>query len=259
MNDQIRMRWLTVACFEMEFGGTTVVNDPFITESTETDLTWEAIEKCDLITLTHVHWDHVTDIPRLMKKFDPLLLTGEQSMIPMARWLDCNPTRVYPMNPDVELDFDDVKIRALYGRHSQPKFTVGELHDRWKNNPILRADPELEQMQLLGSMETRNFLFTAPSGKSILIWGSNPTVEQRNLLAAVHPDVAILQLSARDPAVMAQFASEIGCKTLIPHHHDFFGRPEEYNLRAEQLGEEFIRRVPNGRYIAPTHGEWFEV
>ena len=62
----VALKWLTVTCFEIRFGGVTVVSDPFVTDSPGTKLTWEAIEGCDLITLSHSHWDHITDLPHLM-------------------------------------------------------------------------------------------------------------------------------------------------------------------------------------------------
>ena len=43
----VRIKWLGCASFEMDFGGVTVVNDPWITDNEKTDLTWEAVEKCD--------------------------------------------------------------------------------------------------------------------------------------------------------------------------------------------------------------------
>ena len=36
----IRIKWLTIACFEMQFGNTTVVTDPCIGVSPNNDLTW---------------------------------------------------------------------------------------------------------------------------------------------------------------------------------------------------------------------------
>ena len=113
----IRIKWLTIACFEMQFGGTTVVSDPCIGARPGNDLTWENIENCDLITLSHCHWDHVTDIPALMERFPAPLLTGTLTAMPVVRWLDCYPGRVYPMDAGLELDFGDVKVKSLFGRH----------------------------------------------------------------------------------------------------------------------------------------------
>ncbi len=64
----IRIKWPTITCFEMEFGNTTVVFDPCIGVNPNNGLTWEDIEHCDIITLSHCHWDHITDLPALMAK-----------------------------------------------------------------------------------------------------------------------------------------------------------------------------------------------
>ena len=45
----LRLKWLGCACFEMDFGGVTIVNDPWITPNPNTELNWEAVEKCDYI------------------------------------------------------------------------------------------------------------------------------------------------------------------------------------------------------------------
>lgn len=68
----VDIKWLAVASFEMKFGNTTVVSDPYITDCVGTELDYTAVEKCDIITLTHSHYDHITDIPRLVEKFNPI-------------------------------------------------------------------------------------------------------------------------------------------------------------------------------------------
>lgn len=39
----LRIKWLGCASFELDFGGITVVNDPWITKNSKTELTWENI------------------------------------------------------------------------------------------------------------------------------------------------------------------------------------------------------------------------
>jgi len=252
----VSLKWLAVTSFELRFDNFTVVTDPYITECVCTDLTWEAVENCDLICLGHAHWDHVTDIPRLMEKFQPRILCGDQTAMPLARWLNCSPTVVYPMYPDNELDFGPVKIRALYGRHTNLHSGFNDLCARLAANPICQADPGIAALQPIGSLEYRNFLFTTSNGTKILLWGNDPTVEQTRLCQALKPDIAIIQRSVKpeDVAAKAEFAAAIGCKVLIPHHHDFKQPDDPKTL--ELFREEFLRRVPDGTFLAPAHGEW---
>ncbi len=255
----LELRWLSVTCFEMKFGDITVVTDPYITECVGTDLTWEVIEKCDIICLSHTHWDHITDIPRLVDKFHPLIMCGEQTAMPLAKWLDYTPTRIYPMYPDQELDFDDVKIKALYGRHTDLKTGFNQLEARSMGNPLCKSDEGMASLQGIGSMEYRNFLFILPNGTKILLWGNDPTVEQRNMCKELKPEIAILQRSVNAEAIAqkADFAAAIGCKVLIPHHQDF--KHVETSDALNAFERAFLERVPDGRFIHPKHGEWIRL
>lgn len=255
----VSIKWLAVTSFEIRCNDLTVVTDPYITECVGTDLTWEAVENCDIICLTHAHWDHVTDIPRLTEKFRPKILCGDQTAMPLASWLNYTPTRIYPMYPDTELDFDDVKIRALYGRHTDLNSGFNDLCKRIETNPIFQEYPTMAALQPVGSMEYRNFLFTLPSGAKVLLWGGDPTAEQVNICKAAKPDIAILQRSGRPEQIeaKAKFAAAIGCKVLIPHHHDFRG--VEDPARIEKFKEEFLRLVPDGNFVTPEHGAWIHL
>lgn len=255
MSDQkfgVRVKWLGCACFEMDFGGVTVVNDPWITNNTKTELTWEDVEKCDYITLTHSHSDHTLDIPNLVKKFDPYLLSGENTAVPMTIFADMNPMQVYPMYPDLELDLEDVKIKALYGRHTPLPGTVSQ---RWKNNNRTPLDMELLKW---GDFEYRNYLYTAPNGTTVLMWGNKLSrPDQRSILRGCGADIAILQVTGGNPADQtAMICRDMGCKVVIPHHFDF---PNNYAPHVRSLGEELAKIAPEIRYIVPEYGKWIEL
>ena len=257
----IRIKWLSVTCFEITDGNVTIVSDPCVTESPLCPLTWENIESCDYITLSHGHWDHITDIPRLIHKFKPLILTGDQTAAPLARWTNYSPSRIYPMHPDLELDFDSVKIRALYGRHVDVGTGYNDQVASLATRPSVLADFGMNELQGYGSLEYRNFLYTFPNGTKVLLWGNDPTAEQRNILKTIQPDIAILQYTkqAKDPEAMAKLAQESGCKVLIPHHMDLKKTREEYMPEVVKLKEAFEKRVPDGHFICPVNGEWIDL
>lgn len=255
----VSIKWLSVTCFEIRCDGVTVVSDPFITDCDSTPLTWEAIEKCDILCLSHAHYDHITDIPKLVEKYQPLLLCGEQTAMPLAKWLNYTPTRIYPMYPDTELDFNTIKIRALYGRHTDQKIGFNDQCARLAKRRCCVEDEQVNEMQGIGSLEYRNYLLTLPNGTTVLLWGNDPTPEQFNICKALKPDIAIIQRSGDSANIKkkAEFAAAIGCKVLIPHHMDFpsISPPEII----EEFKEEFLRLVPDGVFINPAHGEWIDL
>ena len=261
----IKIKWLAVSCFEIQCGKTTVVTDPFVTECVGTELDYNAIDKCDIICLSHAHFDHVTDIPRLAKKFNnPKILCGEQTMYPLARWLNYNPALMYPMYPDTELDFNDVKIRALYGRHANQahateKAGINDFEEYLLNfNDICKQDG-IRDLHIVGSLEYRNYLFTLPNGVKILFFGNDALPELENICKQCKPDVAIIQRSVEPNLVRgkAKFAKEIGCKVFIPHHHDFTKVDLPYVC--ENMKKAFLEEVPDGVFVTPKHGEWIEL
>lgn len=257
-NFGLRIKWLGCACFEMDFGGVTVVNDPWITPNPSTQLTWEAVEKCDYITLSHGHYDHITDIPELVKKFDPYVICGENTAMPLMKWTDLNPTKVFPVCPDLELDTDAVKIKALYGRHNLRPSGWNQLDKVWQSHEMTEGDPNLVELNKWGDFEYRNFLFTSPNGVKTLMWGTpldHPI--QRNILIVQKADIVMMMSTKRYPAAdTAEFLSKTGCKTVIVHHIDF---PRDKTEFVNLLKYELEKRAPEIQFIVPKYGEWMEL
>ena len=256
---QISLRWLTIACFEVRIGDFAVVIDPCIGVSQRAPFGAEVIDKADLILLSHGHWDHITDMKYAVEQNHPLVLCGDHHAEPMARWLNYTPTRIYPMYPDTELDFGPVKIRSLFGRHCDLGSSFNDQCKTLASRPWSIRNPDSMEVQTWGSLEYRNYLFTFPNGTKLLIWGNDPTVEQKNMLAPLKPDIAILQLSKQDPIEMAEFAAAIGAKVVIPHHMDLRKTPEMYMPKVETMQAEYQKLVPDGIFICPKNGEWIHL
>ncbi len=251
----VRIKWLGCAAFEMDFGGLTVVNDPWITDNKKTDLTWENVEKCDIITLTHSHFDHITDIPALIKKFDPKLLTGQLTAYPIMEYTDICPMKIYPMNPGLELDFDAVKIKGYFGRHTILGDSFTAVRERARCNPTIGDDPLMQKLSILGGFEYLNFLYTTPNGTKIFIWGNELTAEQCNILKEIKPDIAILQMTKNSPQKTTDVCIEMGSKVVIANHIDF---PKDYMELATELKVEMTKRAPEVNCVIPEYGVWMD-
>ena len=252
-----RMRWLGCACYEMDFGGFTVVSDPYITDNAKNDLSWETVEHCDLITLSHTYFDHTLDIPALMEKFGARLICGETAAPMLLKWIDCNPMDIYPMAPNVELDFDAVKIKALWGQHIRLPGKASERVERANNSAYNHGNPDLIALSLHGDLEYRNYLYTLPNGWRMLVWGNDlKRPEQRNFLREVHPDIAVLQMTVNSGEATARICREMGCRIVLPHHFDF---PGDYRDKVDELKKELSGTAPEIRCEIPKYGEWIDL
>ena len=257
-NFEMRLRWLGCACFELDFHGITVVTDPWITANSRTDLTWEAVERCDCIALTHGHFDHILDIPALARKFQSRILCAENTAVALMKWADVNPMAVYPMCPNLELDFDQVTIKALFGRHGVLPGTINERTESIKTHPVVGVDPRLQELFFWGDVEYRNYLFTGSGGIKLLFWGNQLVLpELRNLLTKASPDILILQATdSRTPAIAAKLCAQMGVKAVLPHHMDF---PRDYGHIVDALAEELAKHAPQTQYIVPAYGQWISL
>ena len=256
----IRVKWLSIASFEMDFGGTTVLSDPCITVNDYSPCTWESVENVDLFTLSHGHWDHVTDFPVLAEKFpDAPILCGTLTAVPLMRWMNANPMRVFPMDANLELDFGGVKVKSIFGRHIMQPGGIYETEESMRSRDIIGPEPNYLNLNLYGSIEYRNYLYTAPNGSKLLLWGNTPDEMAIRTLAPLQPDIAILQCSKQKPEELAQLAKALGAKVVIPHHMDLHRTEEVYMPRVEAFRDAYLELVPDGEFICPKHGEWYEL
>lgn len=255
----VRIKWLSNASFEIEKNGVTVVTDPYIDGNKNSPCTYESVENCDYITLSHCHWDHIPEILPLYEKFKPVILCGSLTAEPLCEWGDLNPYYVYPMDSNLELDFDTVKIKALFGNHVNLKNNWSVINDKLSHNDI--CDERMAKIQAMGNLEYRNFLFTYPDGLKLLMWGNNLVPMQRNILKAEKPDIAVMQATGqiKDPEKFADFVAAFGPKIVIPHHMDLSKPMDAVIPKLLEVKEAVERKSPGTTFVIPVHGEWMEL
>ena len=257
---KLKIKWLGVASFELKKDGHHIITDPFITLNDNSPCTWENVDGCELITITHVHWDHITDIPVLMRKYgNPPLLTGTLSALPLCTWGNLCPQSVYPMDSNLELDFDWVKVKALFGRHVTNNLTVNEQEPQLRRKPFV--DRAMGDMQVLGSLEYRNFLFTFPDGVKLLVWGNDFLPIQKNIVKELKPDIALLQATKqlKDPEGYVDFVKASEAKVVIPHHMDLAKPYDECKSELMAMKEKIETACPGTEFIMPDYGKWIEL
>ena len=163
------------------------------------------------------------------------------------------------MESNLELDFDWVKVKALFGRHVAFGNTTSELESQLRRHSFV--DKAMGDMQILGTMEYRNYFFTFPDGTKVLIWGNGFSAVQRNIVKALQPDVAIIQSTAqlRDPEGYVDFVKAIGAKVVIPHHMDLAKPYEEYKPDLQKMEALLKEAVPDLTFVYPEYGKFAEI
>ena len=255
MGKDIRLRWLTNASFEIHGCGEVIVTDPCLKLTTYKGFDADTFDKVDHVLVSHLHWDHVSELPDIERKFHPNIFTGALGSDLLARWLDCNTTFIYPMFPDQELDMGKVRIKMFYNRHANVNSTRSRQEAKCRAYEFMKDYPGMDELQGIGGMEMCSYLITFENGFRILFWGGNISQNQISHLRGLKPDVAFMQYSKQGASALTELAEAIQPGVLIPHHHDL-KIPFHDERNVEKL--RILRETYKGKLIIPENGQWLE-
>ena len=118
-----QIQFLGHACFLVEFGGTKLLLDPFITGNPMANqIDIDALEM-DYIFLTHGHQDHVLDAEAIAKRTGAKIISNYE----IVSWYDSKGIPGHPMNHGGKYAFDFGTVKYVSAIHSSvlPDGTYG--------------------------------------------------------------------------------------------------------------------------------------
>jgi L-ascorbate metabolism protein UlaG (beta-lactamase superfamily) len=225
-----RFRWLGTAGFELRFGLTNILVDPFLSrgEGARPVLPLQAGDlHADAILLTHGHFDHAYDVPVLAQA------TGAP---------------VYASAPVCEALHDlGIPARQLRPMAASRVWRVGEVG--WQVLRLLRSMAAYPCGDVLG------YQFTTTQG-SVLHFGSAGWY--RAELERLKPDVVLLPLQghSRIYEVAAQAIGLLSPRRVVPHHFDDFYPPLSEFIDAQAFVAMMHQRMPGVEVVEPQIGKW---
>lgn len=121
----MKITWLGHACFLVESDGHRLLVDPFLDDSPTAPVKAADVE-ADFILLTHGHFDHVTDAPKIAKRTGATVLAGFE----VSEWVKrqgVDESKVVGMNPGggVEMPFGRAKFTVAHHSSSLPDGSYG--------------------------------------------------------------------------------------------------------------------------------------
>lgn len=232
----LRVRWLGTSGWRLDFAGTTVLVDPYLTRfatglfdgtfNPATTLTVDAAVvdehagRPGVVLVTHSHWDHFNDVPYLAAATGARVV-GTLTTVNLARSLGVKPAQLSPVKGGEVLDFGGFVVEV-----------VASLHSRNANYsmafPGVRLEPPPAPATIadLPEGDTLAFQVTVNGGPSVLFMGASDFV-QRNL-TGLTPDVAMIPVpSSRSthqyvPRLLQALDQP---RTVVPVHWDNFEVP----------------------------------
>ncbi len=121
----VKITWLGHACFALESEGKHLLVDPFLNDNDKAPVKAEDM-RADFIFLTHGHFDHVNDAPRIAQRTGAAVLCNFE----VSEWVKKQGVaedKVVPMNPGgaVKQPFGRAKFTIAHHSSSMPDGSYG--------------------------------------------------------------------------------------------------------------------------------------
>lgn len=256
----VKIRWFNDACYEIKLpGGKTILIDPYIDESRYKLLGSERLEGADYILISHSHFDHVLDLPKIMDRFDSQIFAGQFSGVELAKYYDIPGYRMNLCGTGDVCDTGDFVLRCYRGKHTN----LGEKDRPSHFRELAKSaglDLKAESASILGSYEYMIYTITLPSNLRILVWGGGATPAAIYQAKQFSPDITIAQLPREDTSQIAKLYAAIGGRVIFLHHHEYFlVKGDEGAQVIRETVEKTSALAPDTMIVLPEKGKWYSV
>ena len=206
--------------------GKTVIIDPFF-ENPNSPIEADAIERCDVLLVTHGHFDHMGDAVALASRLRPVWPCIHEMSLWLARRLPGGADAVIGFNKGGTVEAAGMRITMVSADHSAGDWNAGG------ETTLYLGDPA-------------GFVIELEDGYRIYHSGDTEIFSDLRLIGDLHrPDIAMLPIGGHytmDPVRAAMAVEFLGVDEVIPLHYGTFpilaGTPAQLRdaLAARGLG-----------------------
>ncbi len=245
MADRGTFTWYGHSCVVLRTpGGKTVVIDPWFGNPTS-PATEAVVDECDVMLVSHGHFDHLGSGPRAVRDADSLAIARRTRptwvcIHELSLWLEDqladSGVEIIGMNKGGRVEARGVGISMIRAEHSAADWSAaGE-------GPLHLGEPV-------------GFVIELEDGRKIVYTGDTDVFGDMALIGEMHePDVAIMPIGGHytmGPRGAARAAQMLRVRAVIPVHYGTFpilsGTPDELRSELAALGADV-------QVIAPERG-----
>ena len=241
-----RFTWYGHSCFELRtVGGKTVLFDPWFGNPTSPRAV-DDVSSCDLLLVSHGHFDHLGAGPRdvanadalkIARRTTPAWVCIHEMDLWLAEQLGDAGGGVVGMNKGGTVEVAGLKVTMVDAKHSAGDWSAAG------QGPLYLGEPV-------------GFVIELEDGKRVYYSGDTDVFGDMTLIGEMHrPDVAFLPIGGHytmGPVGAARAAEMLGVQAVVPVHYGTFpilaGTADQ--LRAELAG----RGLADIMVVAPERG-----
>jgi L-ascorbate metabolism protein UlaG (beta-lactamase superfamily) len=233
--------WYGHACFEVRTpGGKVIVIDPWFSNPSS-PRSADSIDRCDLLLVTHGHFDHMGEAVALASRLRPAWPCMHEMSLWLARRLPGGADASIGFNKGGTVEVAGLRITMVHADHSAGDWNAGG-----------------ETTLYLG--EPAGFIVELENGFRLYLAGDTDVFGDMRLIGELHrPDLAFLPIGGHytmGPRGAALAVELLGVKHVIPTHYGTFpilaGTPEALRseLAARGLGDVEVHAPEPGGSIS---------
>lgn len=231
MKEELNITWLGINGFIFEYRDFTLLLDPCVTRGDAAELSEPALVKkyiscADAIVAGHSHWDHICDVPGIIRSTGAVLY-GSETSCNIARYFGTPESNLHEVSygehvqltPEISIDF----LESVHMQPCSSDFSYSSIPEKIEKRSDFACGKVFAILLRIGNI-------------SILNIGSANLIPEA--LNGIVCDYLLCGVSLWKPGFPELVADNIDFKCFVPTHHDNF---KEYPLTQFKLRDDFIR------------------
>jgi L-ascorbate metabolism protein UlaG (beta-lactamase superfamily) len=217
--------WFGHSCFEVRTpGGKTILIDPWLGNPLS-PRTADSIDRCDLMLVTHGHFDHMGDAVAIASRLRPTWPCMHEMSLWLARRLPGGADAAVGMNKGGTFEADGIKVTMTHADHSAGDWNPGGETTLYLGEPV-------------------GLLVELENGFRFYFAGDTAAFGDMALIRELHaPQLAFLPIGGHftmGPREAALATGLLGVEDVVPIHYGTFpilaGTPAELRTALDERG-----------------------
>ena len=230
LDPETTFTWYGHSCFEVRTpGGKTILIDPFFANP-RSPRTADSIESCDLMLVTHGHFDHMGDAVALASRLRPAWPCMHEMSLWLARRLPGGADAAVGMNKGGTFETDGIRVTMTHADHSAGDWNPAGETTLYLGDPV-------------------GFVVELENGFRFYFAGDTSAFSEMAFIRELHaPQLAFLPIGGHftmGPREAAIAVGLLGVEDVVPIHYGTFpilaGTPDQLRVALDERGIDGVR------------------